>query len=133
MRKSKSPGSETEIRCSACLGTGFPKVKQPAQPGRKIYPPPCRWCLGKGRLSVEPAKNPNLTTSTQNRWYVSFAVTVRRRGRATKTFQTEDEAKAFALKLLAGRGVPSAGTVNPHRPKRTIAPCDIAAWARSEQ
>jgi cytochrome c len=31
-------------------GTGFLKIKQPAQPGRKIYPPKCPECLGKGRI-----------------------------------------------------------------------------------
>lgn len=41
-----------EIKCSACGGTGFPKVKQPVQPGRRIFPAPCSWCLGKGRLTV---------------------------------------------------------------------------------
>jgi hypothetical protein len=29
-------------------GTGFPPVKQPAQPGRKIYPARCERCDGKG-------------------------------------------------------------------------------------
>jgi hypothetical protein len=27
-----------EIKCPACEGTGLSKVKQPVQPGRKIYP-----------------------------------------------------------------------------------------------
>jgi hypothetical protein len=31
--KAKEPVAEVE--CSACNGTGFPKVKQPVQPGRK--------------------------------------------------------------------------------------------------
>jgi DnaJ-class molecular chaperone len=50
MNKSKSEDASMELKCSACDGTGFPKVAQPAQPGRKIYPPPCKWCLGKGRV-----------------------------------------------------------------------------------
>jgi DnaJ-class molecular chaperone len=50
MTNSESEEVSTELRCSACGGTGFPKVAQPAQPGRKIYPPPCKWCLGKGRV-----------------------------------------------------------------------------------
>jgi DnaJ-class molecular chaperone len=37
-----------EFKCPACKGTGFPPVKQPAQPGRKIYPPKCERCDGKG-------------------------------------------------------------------------------------
>jgi DnaJ-class molecular chaperone len=50
MNKLKSEDASTELKCSACDGTGFPKVAQPAQAGRKIYPPPCKWCLGKGRV-----------------------------------------------------------------------------------
>jgi DnaJ-class molecular chaperone len=42
-----------EVTCSACEGTGLLKVKQPVQPGRKIYPPQCSWCRGKGRLTIE--------------------------------------------------------------------------------
>jgi DnaJ-class molecular chaperone len=46
----KTPfANPTEQRCQACDGTGFPVVKQPAQPGRRTYPPPCKECDGKGR------------------------------------------------------------------------------------
>ena len=41
----------TEVKCSACGGTGFPQIAQPAQAGRKIYPPPCKQCSGKGRVN----------------------------------------------------------------------------------
>jgi DnaJ-class molecular chaperone len=41
---------EIEIKCDACNGTGFPTVMQPVQPGKKIYPAPCRKCGGKGRI-----------------------------------------------------------------------------------
>ena len=37
-----------EFKCPACKGTGFPAVKQPAEPGRKIYPARCERCDGKG-------------------------------------------------------------------------------------
>jgi DnaJ-class molecular chaperone len=40
-----------EKECSACGGTGFPPTKQPAQPGRRIYPAPCEKCGGKGRIT----------------------------------------------------------------------------------
>jgi hypothetical protein len=50
MNKLKSEVASTEVKCSACDGTGCPRVAQPAQPGRKIYPPPCKRCLGKGRV-----------------------------------------------------------------------------------
>ena len=45
----------TETKCPACNGTGYPAVMQPVQPGRKIYPAPCKKCGGKGRIT-EPAK-----------------------------------------------------------------------------
>jgi hypothetical protein len=40
-----------ERKCPVCDGTGFPAVKQPADPGRKIYPPRCENCGGKGRIT----------------------------------------------------------------------------------
>jgi hypothetical protein len=40
-----------EHTCDACNGTGFPVVKQPAQPGRKIYPLRCETCDGKGKIT----------------------------------------------------------------------------------
>jgi DnaJ-class molecular chaperone len=45
----------TEVVCPAGDGTGFQKVKQPTQPGRKIYPPKCAECLGKGRIKKPAA------------------------------------------------------------------------------
>jgi hypothetical protein len=52
MKKSKPEKPETEINCPACGGTGFPKVTQPGQPSRKIFPAPCAKCRGKGRISL---------------------------------------------------------------------------------
>ena len=37
----------SETKCPACNGTGYPVVMQPVQPGRKIYPAPCKKCGGK--------------------------------------------------------------------------------------
>jgi DnaJ-class molecular chaperone len=37
--------------CGACNGTGFPVVKQPTEPGRKIYPIKCSVCDGKGKIT----------------------------------------------------------------------------------
>ena len=51
MKRDKEPVAE--IKCPACEGTGFQRVKQPAQPGRRIYPATCKECLGKGRLAIE--------------------------------------------------------------------------------
>jgi DnaJ-class molecular chaperone len=53
MSKPRSAKVSTELKCPACGGTGFPIVAQPAEPGRKIYPAPCKKCLGKGRLPRE--------------------------------------------------------------------------------
>jgi DnaJ-class molecular chaperone len=46
----KSFGNPAEQRCSACNGAGFPAVKQPTQPGRRIYTARCTVCAGKGRI-----------------------------------------------------------------------------------
>jgi len=43
-------GEISELKCEACNGTGFPPVKQPSKPGRRIYPTPCKECGGKGRI-----------------------------------------------------------------------------------
>ena len=40
-----------EHTCKACMGTGYPVVMQPVQPGRKIYPVKCTACAGKGRIT----------------------------------------------------------------------------------
>jgi hypothetical protein len=71
--------------------------------------------------------------TTKPSWYVSFPVAGRKNYRKTETFRTEKEAKVFALKLLADGIAPSAGTINPHAPKRTIAASDVPTWARPEQ
>src|SRR4051794_16854663 len=47
-RMPKFSAKPKQFRCPACKGTGFPAVKQPAQPGRKIYPARCERCDGKG-------------------------------------------------------------------------------------
>lgn len=52
----KPTNSFTEMKCSACDGTGFPPVKKPAKPGVKVYPPPCSACAGKGRITTAGTK-----------------------------------------------------------------------------
>jgi DnaJ-class molecular chaperone len=54
MAKFKLREAGAEVECPSCGGTGFPKTKQPAQPGRKIFPAPCKECSGKGRLAIAP-------------------------------------------------------------------------------
>jgi DnaJ-class molecular chaperone len=48
--------AEEEIDCDACGGTGFPPVAQPVQPGRRVYPAPCKKCGGKGRLKAHTSE-----------------------------------------------------------------------------
>jgi hypothetical protein len=54
-----------EHTCDACLGTGYPVVMQPVQPGRKIYPVKCQACDGKGKITdtTEAALLPYLNVS----------------------------------------------------------------------
>jgi DnaJ-class molecular chaperone len=40
-----------EHTCPGCSGTGFAPVRQPVEPGRKIYPAKCEPCKGKGRIT----------------------------------------------------------------------------------
>ena len=71
-------------------------------------------------------------STVANQWYVSFALANRRARRTTQTFETESQAKALALQSLEEGFAPSAGTLNPRLPKRTISPADLETWARSE-
>jgi DnaJ-class molecular chaperone len=48
MKKPREPLAE--VICAACDGTGFQKVEQPTEPGRKLYPATCKECRGKGRI-----------------------------------------------------------------------------------
>jgi DnaJ-class molecular chaperone len=51
-RASGMKGSKIkEHVCPACNGTGYPVVKQPVQPGRRIYPAKCKSCDGKGKVT----------------------------------------------------------------------------------
>jgi hypothetical protein len=67
-----------------------------------------------------------------NRWYVSYTVKSdrgpRRHTRRTKTFDTEEHAKLFVRELAAGNQRITAGTINPHSPKKVIAATEVAAW-----
>jgi DnaJ-class molecular chaperone len=48
----KLSAKPTERKCPACDGTGFRAIKQPTEPGRRIYPPRCKECAGKGRVEA---------------------------------------------------------------------------------
>jgi hypothetical protein len=69
--------------------------------------------------------------ANRSTWYVSFELpppAKRRHGRATETFPNEREAKKFARAKLDETQNVSAGTLNPHLPKRTIASAQILEW-----
>jgi hypothetical protein len=70
-------------------------------------------------------------------WYVAFGPdkTLKSDARAigsvrsTRTFKTEADAKAFALEIVAKGWSATAGTLNPHQPKRVIGASQIEDWA----
>ena len=72
-------------------------------------------------------------------WYVTFEVPkigtlVRRRSpRLTKTFRTEIEAREFARAKFDNGLIVTAGTINPHLPRRAIASADIPDWLKPGQ
>jgi hypothetical protein len=63
-------------------------------------------------------------------WYVSFKLGAEKRwhARATETFPSEREAKQFVRAKLAETENITAGTLNPHLPKRTIAATQMLKW-----
>jgi hypothetical protein len=76
-----------------------------------------------------------MSFETRKIWYVSFEspksetrAAARRSSRRSETFFTEDEAKAFACQKYKLGLVVSAGTLNPHLPRRTIPPAVIHLW-----
>ena len=71
-------------------------------------------------------------------WYVAFGLDKSNKSddkvasgpaRTTKTFKSEDEAKKFALEIIAKGYTASAGTLNPHQPRQTVASTKIEQWA----
>ena len=71
-----------------------------------------------------------MANKSQGTWYVSFELPQGKRAlaRATKTFPNEREAKKFAIAKLIDTPNVTAGTLNPHLPKRTIATRQILEW-----
>ena len=76
-----------------------------------------------------------MALNPKDRWYVAFDVPHSERladkrasPRATQLFQTETDAKEFARsKFAMGLNV-TAGTINPHVPKRLISTQLIHVW-----
>jgi len=73
-------------------------------------------------------------------WYVSYGPDkdykgpVRTSGpvRATRTFRSEADAKAFAREILSQGFLVSAGTLNPHQPKQIIAASQVEHWSEPD-
>jgi hypothetical protein len=70
-------------------------------------------------------------------WYVAFGPdkSLRANGdavgaiRSTRTFRSEVDAKLFASQILAKGWTATAGTLNPHQPKRVVGAADVERWA----
>jgi len=70
-------------------------------------------------------------------WYVAFGPdkTVKSDDsaigmvRSTRTFKSEVDAKLFAMQILAKGWTASAGTLNPHQPKRIVGAAEVERWA----
>jgi hypothetical protein len=71
-----------------------------------------------------------MANKSQGTWYVSFELPrgKQKHARATETFHSEFEAKKFARAKLTETLNVSAGTLNPHQPKRTIAATQMLEW-----
>lgn len=74
-------------------------------------------------------------------WYVAFGPDKLNRSddrptngpsRSTRTFTSEVDAKKFALEIIEKGWIASAGTLNPHQPKQTIASSKIEQWANPQ-
>jgi hypothetical protein len=70
-------------------------------------------------------------------WYVCYQPRGPYRGpkecrRHSETFSTELEAKVFAKSRLADTRKITAGTINPHLPKRVIGSAQIIEWLNEE-
>jgi len=67
-----------------------------------------------------------------NRWYVSYTIKSdhgsRRHARKTETFDTEEHAKLFVREIAVDRLRLTAGTINPHLPKRVVSTAEISTW-----
>ncbi len=67
-----------------------------------------------------------------NIWYVSVHIPhkekTRHYSRRSRTFTSEADAKQFAAAEIATGIEVSAGTINPHVPKRVIGPSEVKKW-----
>jgi hypothetical protein len=93
--------------------------------------------LGSGKelrwLRLSP-RGRFMAGKSKGTWYVSFELPPGKRAhaRATATFPNELEAKKFARAKLVDTPNVSAGTLNPHLPKRTIAATETVEWLEEQ-
>jgi hypothetical protein len=82
-----------------------------------------------GEGKTKPGPRPKRSKGT---WYVSFwsneRIGERAQRRVTEVFQNEQDAKAFARAKQAEALNVTAGTLNPHQPKRIIASAQTLDW-----
>jgi hypothetical protein len=82
--------------------------------------------------------------SITNHWFVSvetpkhlrlrFSSSAVTRGRETKSFPTEIEAKRFAKAMLSDGRKVTAGTLSPHQPiRRTVTASEIYQWIAEDE
>jgi hypothetical protein len=81
------------------------------------------YCREKTHMAIKP----------QDTWYVSFEQKRIRPAklafsRTTETFRSELDAKKFAKQKLTETENVSAGTLNPHLPKRVISSAQMIQW-----
>lgn len=70
-------------------------------------------------------------------WYVAFGPdkTAQTDGsdagvrRSTRTFKSEVDARLFATQIVAKGLSATAGTLNPHQPRKLVGPAQIERWA----
>jgi hypothetical protein len=70
-------------------------------------------------------------------WFVTYRLIGSSRGRGehrrlSDTFSNELDAKKFAMARVADARDITAGTINPHLPKRTIGSAQIPDWLNEE-
>jgi hypothetical protein len=93
---------------------------------RLWHPPALNWIRG--------AKEVPMAEEVNDTWYVSYEIAgsagkrAKNAARTTETFRNEAEARAFARARFSEGISVSAGTINPHFPKRTIASTQIHRW-----
>jgi hypothetical protein len=90
-----------------------------------------RWPIYRWRLGCE-ADAKVATMARHQAWFVTYKPvgSTSRKGyrRSSKQFASEQDAKAFAKDRLAEGSEITAGTLNPHSPKRFIGAARILDW-----